>query len=841
MQKILSSIVTLFICSLPLSAQEVVRDTVNFSKKSNDYVTYDKRITISEGHEMHVFTSRFSYWLSPLSGTGNLWIHCGGERSILGGEKGNTIPDWSGYSGEVHLKVYKNTDPTAGAFGLVLGHGGKTFNPEEIETSIEKGKVNSCFARSKVILHKGVTLSCESGTRGYRFGQLDTENGSSICGYYKANSGPKPYFIVGCNDSDAVMAGVIAPPSNTLKHNVGLIKEGKGTYRLTCNENYITGGLRILQGKVFVNNDVVAAQKSKLPGGVGIMNDQNSTGVYVFDKATLGGFGNVACNTDVYGRIEPGDDGIGTLTFADYVNGRKVNLMLRPTTVINCEIADAESYDRLSVSGDISLYRFGQNFVESDASPILRIRLKGAVLNVGDEFTLIRSISKKSEDGSDWQFDVRFPDRYTWETFEDTSEGNYTLKVRVISLADNPNYFDDEDDDESEEEDNNPEDFSDDDDANPLRFYADQMGKGIGVALPASKMNLKADFDKETKLVRTEFNMLVAENEMKFDALQPSRGKFSWDSADALVSLGVRRKLAVRGHTLVWHTQLPEWVTTDGKKNTNGFSRVEMLKIMKNHITTVVSHFKGKVREWDVVNECLDDVQSQVRTNPDSYVLKKTVWSEAIGNDYIDSAFVWAHQADPEALLFLNDYDVEYHGKAKTQAFYNLVKSMLDRNIPIHGVGLQCHFDAGKVDTAALSSNMKRFAQLGLVCAVTELDLGIKDYSEQQLNRQAKDYKAITQVMLDNPNCTSVMIWGLADHYSWRSASMPLIYYSSFKPKPAYFGIKKALRNTFETSLPSTPQVFRKESPSRIFNLQGVQVGSPFQGVYIQNGKKYLR
>ena len=128
--------------------------------------------------------------------------------------------------------------------------------------------------------------------------------------------------------------------------------------------------------------------------------------------------------------------------------------------------------------------------------------------------------------------------------------------------------------------------------------------------------------------------------------------------------------------------------------------------------------------EWDVVNECLDDNQSAVRTNPDAYELKKNcVWQQAIGDDYVDSAFVYAHQADPDAILYLNDYGVEFQGKAKSAAFYNLAVRMKNAGIPIHGVGLQCHFSIGDVDSVKFDNTIRRFEEAGLLCIITELEL----------------------------------------------------------------------------------------------------------------------
>jgi GH35 family endo-1,4-beta-xylanase len=163
--------------------------------------------------------------------------------------------------------------------------------------------------------------------------------------------------------------------------------------------------------------------------------------------------------------------------------------------------------------------------------------------------------------------------------------------------------------------------IDDNTDSKSLRYYAEQNGKFVGAALCTYK-----GYQSEREECGRQFNMMVAENEMKMDALQPSQGRFSYGAADGLVTLAKNNQMAVRGHCLVWHTQQPGWVSSDSKKNDKGWTRQQALDIMKKHITNVMQHYKGKVSAWDVVNECLDDDQSIIRTNPDAYKLRPTVW-----------------------------------------------------------------------------------------------------------------------------------------------------------------------------------------------------------------------
>jgi GH35 family endo-1,4-beta-xylanase len=259
----------------------------------------------------------------------------------------------------------------------------------------------------------------------------------------------------------------------------------------------------------------------------------------------------------------------------------------------------------------------------------------------------------------------------------------------------------------------------------------------------------------------------------------------------------------------------------------------------------VVKHFKGKVAEWDVVNECLADDQTTVRTNPEGYDLRESVWTRAIGEDFIDSAFVYAHRADPTALLYLNDYDVEMQGKAKSTAFYNLVMRLKKSGIPIDGVGLQCHFSVGDVDSVKLEKNIQRFAEAGLKCIITELDMGVPSTSAKDLEEQARNYRVITDIVLNNDNCHSMVIWGLKDNDSWRSGSNPLLYTSGLAKKTAWYAVRSALRHRMivkeQTSIPSLRNNSVSTDPAT-YDLGGRRIGNrPLSpGIYIKDGKKFV-
>lgn len=327
-------------------------------------------------------------------------------------------------------------------------------------------------------------------------------------------------------------------------------------------------------------------------------------------------------------------------------------------------------------------------------------------------------------------------------------------------------------------------------DTQALRDYAEKSGKKIGVAVPVWRIDVTNDGLPETQAVYNNFNILVAENEMKIDALQPNRGQFEFYHGDNLVNFAERHGMTVRGHTLCWYKQVSGWISSDGgQKNDHNYSREELLEILKDHITTVVTHYKGRVHEWDVVNECLADDQSIVRTNPTAYALRPSVWYTGIGEDFIDSAFVYAHRADPDAKLYLNDYGVEMQGSAKTQAYYNLARRLQKSGIPIDGVGLQCHLTVGELDSAKFDNNVKRYASLGLTCIVTELDMSIPDLgAADAYEKQAAEYRTIANVLIKYDHCPNLVIWGVKDDQSWRGGE-PLLFNAAMQAKPAFYAL----------------------------------------------------
>ena len=823
-----------------LSAQNTVIDIREGNGDNTDksYITYEKAFSVASGKTTDVKLARYCYFNSTVSGKGTVNLYVGGERCWLGAK--SAWANWTNFRGDAHVYPFKENSNKASAFMLVLNHGGKVFSPEKIDDCIKGGKLNNALQNCKLTIHNGAILCNEANNTnagGFRIGELQMEAGSTLQGYMK--TGRASYYLFGNLNTDATLAGTIAPSGNNDGTILGLIKEGTGTYRITGNNNYLTGALRIIGGRLLVNNNRAEAESKKLRGGTGAKTSENEAIVFVFGKGVLGGTGSIGGAVDNYGTIEPGDDTPGTLTLKNYSTTTKnANLTVHPASVLRFKVASADSYDQLAVAGTLKYNTTTEDFSTSDKQPVIELSvLSGFAAEAGTELTLLTAKSKTG----DWQFQLQQPGKGTWALEEKTDGNGYKLVAKLVSTDDadpnDPVNPDDPDTPESTMGAFYDDGINDNTDTKTLRYYAEQNGKQVGAAFCTYK-----SYESERNEAARQFNLLVAENEMKMDALQPSKGSFSWGGADALVNLAKNNKMTVRGHCLVWHMQQPGWVSSDGKKNDKGWTRQQALDIMKTHITTVMQHFKGKVTEWDVVNECLDDDQSLIRTNPDGYKLRPTVWQLVIGDDYIDSAFVYARRADPSVVLYLNDYDVEQQGQAKAVAFRNLVKHLQQKNVPLDGVGLQCHFTAGQVDSVKLARTFSSFAEDGLKCVITELDLGISSTSAANLEEQARLYRVITDIMLNNDNCPYMVIWGIKDNDSWRSASNPLLYDAGMGKKKAWYAVRSALRHRTlqpQTGIESLTPALSK-GDGAVYDLQGRRVkGSALRpGLYILNGKK---
>lgn len=810
---------------------------------SKNYTVWDTPVLVPEGQKVDIRTSRYTYLGGKMEGKGTVNLYCGGERTYLGNKATKVYhPDWSLFGGTVNIYPYKEVEQGAGFYGLIW-QSGKTFAPDDAVANAADGNINATFAATHVVLHDGAAMACESGKRGLRIARLDTEDGSTLYGYLKATAGNDGYYMVGNDNADATLAGRIIPfKGENLSVKVGIVKEGKGTYRITGNDNLITGGVRIVEGSVMADNDAVKAEDEKLSGAVGHQTSSSTPGVYVMKKGTVGGIGSIGSTVDLYGTLAPGDEGIGKLQIRNFATAVKPNLIVHPKSKIRIEATDAAHHDRLDVEGSITLDKRMEDFSESDEKPRLYIELtSNPTLAVGDELTLL-TYAAKSEG---LEFEMRYPKQYTWETHEvEQPDGTFALVARVTSTEyGGQGEWTEDADDEQKEDDTVLDIVKEQQDATPLRTYAEKAGKYVGtcVSLYDGKVNLEDEADAKTQLIAKEFNMLVCENEMKFDATEPSQGEFNYYNGDRVVNFAQKHGMRVRGHALVWYSQVPAWLSADGKKNDKNFTQQQLLDIMDNHIDNVVGHWKGKVAEWDVCNEVLDDDQSVVRTDPNGYKLRaQSVWNFA-GDDYIAHAFKRAHEADPDAQLILNDYGVEFKGQAKAEAFFNLAKRLKDAGVPIDGVGLQCHLDVGKVDAAKLKATIDRFNAIGLRCVITELDLGMSD-SEANRTQQAKDFYNIAKTALGSDNCNEVMVWGLTDAMTWRNGRSPLLFDASLNAKPAYWGIHAGVRESAAATgidNATTGNSAKGQVVEEVYyNLQGQRIAAPLaHGIYVVGRK----
>jgi endo-1,4-beta-xylanase len=309
-----------------------------------------------------------------------------------------------------------------------------------------------------------------------------------------------------------------------------------------------------------------------------------------------------------------------------------------------------------------------------------------------------------------------------------------------------------------------------------LGSAAAQSGRYFGAALDPNALDERAYRD----LAATELTSVTPENAMKWEAVEPLRGGFHWDQADALVAFAKAHGQKVRGHTLVWHSQLPPWLI-QGR-----LSPRELRDLMVAHIATEAGRYKGAIYAWDVVNEPFAEDGSW----------RKSIWYDAMGPDYVAIALRAARAADPDARLYINDYGVETDGP-KMRALYDLVASLKRDGVPIDGVGLQSHFVAGSTP-ADLAAVMAKFASLGVDVAVTELDLRVPLPADaRSLAVQAADYASVVRGCRATPRCVGVTTWGITDDRSWvpsffsgYGAALP--FDDAGRPKPAFAAMIEA-------------------------------------------------
>ncbi len=337
-----------------------------------------------------------------------------------------------------------------------------------------------------------------------------------------------------------------------------------------------------------------------------------------------------------------------------------------------------------------------------------------------------------------------------------------------------------------------------------LRILSMRSGLKVGTAV---NMDLYGSDPKYTRIVNQQFNTVTAENVMKWQLVEPTQGTYDWAAADRLVASARANHQLVRGHTLVWHNQLPSWLSTNGYTTT--FTPQQVRDLLHKHVVDEVTHFRGQIWQWDVVNEAFNDDGT-----PRQDIFYQAY--QALGLDplgYIADAFRWAHQADPHALLFYNDYNLEFTG-AKSNAVYAFVQQLRAQHVPIAGVGFQGHLDT-QYGFPDLQNNLQRFAALGLKVALTEVDVRTfvqpdpanpGTYTDIPLTpalqaAQESYWKQTLQACLAVKQCISYTVWGVGDANSWipgvfTGEGAALLFDNNLNPKPQYQDLRQILWTT---------------------------------------------
>ncbi|HUB27798.1 MAG TPA: endo-1,4-beta-xylanase [Tepidisphaeraceae bacterium] len=317
----------------------------------------------------------------------------------------------------------------------------------------------------------------------------------------------------------------------------------------------------------------------------------------------------------------------------------------------------------------------------------------------------------------------------------------------------------------------------------------------IGVAIDFTQINPLRP--RELQIIKQNFNIVTPENSMKPQSIEPEENQWRWGMADTLVNFCQSNGIQISGHCLVWHNQTPDWFFQGD--NGQPATRDQVIERMRDHIETEVGHFKGKMKGWDVVNEAIADSGSGDTEN-----LRQTRWLKAIGPDYIELAFKFAHEADPGAELYYNDYNIERG--AKHQSSMLLLKRLIQDGVAITAVGIQGHWSLNYLPFDDIDQAISDYQSLGLKVNISELDIAIEGKgggqltqsgggasgrpTADQLDAQAKAYAKLFHLFQKHKGTIErVTFWGLNDSRSWRRGQAALLLDGDNKPKPAYWAV----------------------------------------------------
>jgi len=299
------------------------------------------------------------------------------------------------------------------------------------------------------------------------------------------------------------------------------------------------------------------------------------------------------------------------------------------------------------------------------------------------------------------------------------------------------------------------------------------VGKRVGVSLlrfPASDPRYLQTFNRE-------FDSFTPENDTKWDTAQPDRGNWNHQPGEELLAM-VSKPVSIKGHTLVWHNQLPDYV--------NGINDPGQLRqMMRDHIREMITHYQGRMFAWDVVNEVVNEDGSR----------RNSVFQRVLGDGYVAEAFQMARDVGADIELYYNDFNIETDSE-KGQAAYDLVSDLASRGL-VDGVGFQLHIESnlypGYFSPNAFRNWIRMYDALGLTVNISEMDVRIPSTSLQDLEIQRDIYYDFVRVCVEEPACDAITIWGITDNFSWQSNDDPLLYRENYQAKPAYLGVMDAL------------------------------------------------
>lgn len=328
-------------------------------------------------------------------------------------------------------------------------------------------------------------------------------------------------------------------------------------------------------------------------------------------------------------------------------------------------------------------------------------------------------------------------------------------------------------------------------------YFKDHFNVGVAVSPRA----LKTD---EAVLITREFNSITAENAMKMGPIHPFEKVYNWAGGDSIAAFAKRNNMKMRGHTLCWHNQTPRWLFFDSSTNQQVTKEV-LLQRLKEHITTVVTRYKDVIYAWDVVNEVISDKADEF--------FRPSLWYQICGEEFVEKTFQWAHEADPKALLFYNDYNEI--NPVKRQKIIKMIRNLQAKGIPVHGIGLQGHWAVSEPAKDQLDQTLKDFSALGLALHVTELDISVYTKEHNARERKASDYDTVFTATKEakqievykicfelfkkyRKNISSVTFWNISDRSSWLDnfpvrgrKDYPLLFDAQLKPKKAYWEVVK--------------------------------------------------